>query len=226
VLKNLSKTKDKPEIAVATVLGKAYYLIVNELEKRNIPFLSLVPSEPIPIGIKVILTTETEKQLVGNGKTLVYNGSDNPESLINEALQIISGKERYEKVVIGVDPGDTMGLAVLTDGKVIETSTCLGVYETQRKIGKIIKNFSDIPIESITVKIGDGVPLCEESLLRLLDKTLPSIVTLESVREAGTNRNLKETKNRRGLRDIVSAIIIAGRNGCTFQRSSRHEPKN
>jgi len=43
------------------------------------------------------------------------------------------------------------------------------------------------------------------------------------VSEAGTDRYLNETKHRRGLRDIVSAIRIAGRNGYTFPRRKTNE---
>jgi hypothetical protein len=59
--------------------------------------------------------------------------------------------------------------------------------------------------------------------LRILDQTLPASVWLETVGESGTNRSLKEAKHRRGLRDIVSAIQIAGRSGYRFQRSRTDE---
>jgi len=216
----------KPEIAVATVSGKVYYMIVNELEKRNIPFLSLIPIEPVPIGIKVVLTTEAEKHFVRNEKTLTYNEIMSPEMLVNEALRVIQGKEQYEKIVIGVDPGQTIGVAVLADGKVIETANCFSTEETQQKVESFLRNSANARVNSITVKVGDGVPTCEERLLRLLDKTLPKDVMLESVREDGTNHDLNEATNRRGLRDIVSAIKIAGRNGHVFQRSMTNEPEN
>ncbi len=38
----------KEKVAVATVQGKAYFLIVNELREQNIPFISLVPGESVP----------------------------------------------------------------------------------------------------------------------------------------------------------------------------------
>lgn len=226
MFKHSSEINKKPEIAVATVSGKAYYMIVDELERRNIPFLSLVPTEPIPIGIKVVLTTESEKHLVRNEKTLTYNEMTSPDMLINEALRVVQGKGQYEKMVIGVDPGQTIGVAVLTDGKVIETANCFGIEETQQKIVSILKNSANARVNSITVKVGDGVPTCEEKLLRFLDKALPKDVMLESVREAGTNHDLNDTKNRRGLRDIISAIKIAGRNGHVFQRSMTNESEN
>jgi hypothetical protein len=213
----------KAEIAVATVSGKAYYLIVNELKKKNIPFLSITPNEPIPVETRVVITTAEEKHLINHEKILVYHPEIETEALINEALQIIQGKEFYEKIVIGVDPGEVFGLAVLADGKVIETGNCFSVSETLDMIRNILKNLEKTSATSVSIKIGDGVPEYKERLLSALDDALPLNVTLESVSEAGTNRHLSETKHRRGLRDIVSAIRIAGRNGITFPRRKADE---
>ncbi len=216
----------KANIVVATVSGKAYYLIVSELKRKNVPFLSLIPKDPIPIEIKVVITTEKEQPQINHEKVLIYKEGVEPEALINEALQIIQGKEHYEKIVIGVDPGEIFGLAVLADGKVIETENCFSVEETLNKIKNVLRNIEKIPTTSVSVKIGDGVRSYKEKLLRVLDDALPSNVMLESVSEAGTDRYLSETKHRRGLRDIVSAIRIAGRNGHTFPRRKTNETDN
>jgi predicted RNase H-like nuclease (RuvC/YqgF family) len=120
----------KANIAVVTVSGKAYYLIVNELRKRNIPFLSLTPNESIPVEVKVVLTTEKEKHLINHEKVLVYNEDVDVEAMIDNAVQTAQGKEGCEKLVIGVDPGEALGLAVLADGKVIKTETFSSVRET------------------------------------------------------------------------------------------------
>lgn len=213
----------KAKIAVATVSGKAYYLIVRELKKKNIPFLSLTPNEPVPIKIKVVITTEEEQPLVKHEKVLAFKDGMEPEALINQALQVVQGKECYEKIVIGVDPGKVFGLAVLADGEVVETGNCFSIEETLDKIKSILENFKSNRTPSISVKIGDGVPKYKDKLLRALDGTLPSNVVLQSVSEAGTNRYSSENKHRRGLRDIVSAVKIAGRNGHTFMRRKTGE---
>jgi hypothetical protein len=216
----------KAKIAVATISGKAYYLIVNELKRKNMPFLSLTPYDPIPIETKVVITTEEEKNLIRHERIIVYQNGIEPEAIVNEALKIIQGKEFFEKIVIGVDPGEVFGLAVLADGKVIETENCFSVDETLCKIENVLKNLANTPGTSVSVKIGDGVPACKENLLRVLDDALPSKIVLESVSEAGTNRCLNESKHRRGLRDIVSAIQIAGRSGYKFQRRKTNEPNS
>ena len=208
----------KAKIAVMTVCGKDYYLVVNELKRRNTPFLSLTPYEPVPIGIEVVITTEKEKPLVKHQRILAFQEGTRPETLVNEALRIIQGKSSFEKITIGVDPGEVFGLAVLADGKVVETANCFSLEETSNKIVSIVRDFGGTAVESISVKIGDGVPRCTENLLRILDEALPVSVSLESVSEAGTSRSLNESKHRRGLRDIVSAMQIAGRTGYRLQR--------
>jgi hypothetical protein len=114
-------------------------------------------------------------------------------------------------------------LAVLADGKVVETGNCSSVENTVNKIEAVLKILGSTSITSVSIKIGNGVPAFKEELLQALDKALPNNIVLESVSEAGTDRNLSETKHRRGLRDIVSAIQIAGRNGQTYARRKTNE---
>jgi hypothetical protein len=213
----------KAQIAVATVSGKSYYIIVNELKKKEIPFLSLTPDQPIPIETKVVITTESEKEKIHHDRILILEEDTDPEQLINEACQVVRGKEHFERIVVGIDPGQVFGLAVLADGKVIQTANCFSIEETAEKVKNILKNFADKPISSTTVKIGDGVPKCRETLLQNLNDQLPSNIVLETVSEAGTNRYMHENKHRRGLRDIVSAIRIAGRNGHVHARRTTSE---
>jgi hypothetical protein len=209
------------KIAVATISGKAYYFIVNELKRKNVPFISLMPREPVPMEVKVVITTEKEKGLINHEKVITYNIRKDPAVAVSEALQIVQGIECFEKITIGVDPGEVFGLAVLAGGRVVEAENCYSLDETVQRIEKVVENLGRMATSSISVKIGDGVPACERKLMNALDQILPAHVMLESVREAGTDSRLVEGKHRRGLRDIVSAIKIAGRNGIIFQRNAQ-----
>lgn len=213
----------KAKIAVVTVSGKAYYLVVKELKRRDIPFLSLTPNERIPVEIKVVITTEEEKHLINHDKILTLKKGGNPEALINKAVRIIQGKEGYDEIVIGVDPGKIIGLAVLADGEIVETGNSFSVQDTVNNLERILENFKSDPMPSILVKIGDGVPKYQNKLLRALDQTLPPEVEIQSVSEVGTNLYSRNTKHRRGVRDIVSAVKIAGRKGRSFKRRSTDE---
>ena len=91
----------KTKIAVATVSGRAYYTIVNELKRKNLPFLSLKPWDPIPLNIKVVITTKEERNSITHPNVLIFENGSNPTSVIDEAILSVQGKRSYEKVVIG-----------------------------------------------------------------------------------------------------------------------------
>ena len=212
----------KAKVAVATVTGKAYFLIVNELKERNIEFLSLIPGNAVPAEAKAVITTEKEKHLINHEKIIVYNNCTAPASAVNEAVKALQGKESYEKIVIGIDPGEVFGLAVVADGKVNETANCFSIQEVLDKVKNIIEDF-DASSTAVSVKIGNGIPTYK-TLLETLDTALPPEVVLEVVSEAGTDRNIDEKQHRRGLRDIVSARHIAGRTGHAYPRRKTNEP--
>ncbi len=206
----------KERVAIATVQGKIYFLIVNELREQNIPFVSLVPGEPVPDTVRLVITTEQEKSLVKHEKILVFHSEGELDNLIDEVKKTLLGKEAFEKVVIGIDPGEATGLAVVADGKVIEEGNC---YSTQEVISNIIKTIKNVNFSqtAVSVKIGNGVPVYKE-LLEALDRALSPQVALEVVSEAGTNKPLKENGHSRGIRHISSAIRIAGRSGHIISR--------
>ncbi len=214
----------KAKVAVATVQGKAYFLLVNKLIERNMDFISLIPGEPVPTEAKVVVTTEKEKNRINHEKILVYDSETEPDTIVNEAVKILEGKEAYERIVIGVDPGEVFGLAVIADGKVNETENCFSTQEVSSTIAKIVKPI-DFSLTAVSVKIGNGIPVYKE-LLENLDSVLPPEVILELVSEAGTNRSLNHNKHRRGLRDIASAIRIAGRNGHVYPRGRKNNEEN
>jgi hypothetical protein len=211
----------KAKVAVATVSGKAYFLIINELKDRNMEFLSIFPGAPVPAEAKVVITTDKEKHLINHERIVVYCDGVAPSSVVNETVKALQGKEAYETIIVGIDPGEVFGLAVVADGKVNETCNCFSVQEILDKVKNVMKDF-DASSTVVSVKIGNGVP-AYKTLLEMLDAVLPPEVILEVVSEAGTDRHIDEKKHRRGLRDIVSAIRIAGRTGHVYSRRKTDE---
>jgi hypothetical protein len=212
----------KDKVVIATVSGRAYFLLVNELREKKIDFLSLIPGETVPTAAKVVITTEKEKPLIKHERILVFDETKDPTDVVNEAQKLLQGKERYEKITIGIDPGEVCGLAVVADGKITGTSNCFGIQEALKNIKNILKGID--ASTSITVKTGNGVPIYRD-LLEAMDSELPPHVRLEIVSEAGTDRPTKEGSHRRGLRDIASAIRIAARTGRAYQRGEAAKPE-
>ena len=174
----------------------------------------MIPGESVPPRAKLVITTEEEKDKVNYGKVLIFHDAAELDCLMIEVKKLLLGKETYEKILVGIDPGVAIGLVVLADGKVIEEGNCYNSRELVNSILKIIRtvNFS---VTSVSVKIGNGVPVYRE-LLQDLDDALPAEVVFEVVGEAGTNRPL--TAHSRKIRHISSAIRIAGRTGRVLVR--------
>ncbi|MCW4006410.1 MAG: hypothetical protein NWF04_07440 [Candidatus Bathyarchaeota archaeon] len=201
--------------AVATVQGKAYYQIVGALKQKRVPFLSMIPSEPLPAEIRVVLTTEGEKHLINHERILVYSGEAEPELIASEARKILQGKDAYDNVVIGVDPGKAFGLAVVADGAVLDAENEFSVQAVLGKVQSVLRTVG-VSSRQVTVKVGNGVPVYK-TLVEELNGVMPPQVALEVVREEGTTHHCAVRHGRR-MRHIASAICIASRTGRYVQR--------
>jgi len=207
----------KAKIAVATLSGKAYYLLVNELKARGLDFLSLTPNDNIPLEIEVVITTSKERHLINHPRIIAYEIEQNPSEVVEEAIRTLRGKKTQEIITVGIDPGKTFGLAVLSDGDVLETATCSSQEET---VGMIINALSKLQAAAQIVKVGKGAPQVAVELLSALDEALPENISIEVVSEAGTSRFIGENLHKRGLRDALSAVKIAERRGQPYQRKT------
>ncbi len=208
------------KIAVATVSGKAYYLLVNELKARRTNFLSLTPYENVPLNVQVVITTQAEGEHIKHPRVLVYQENTNPSAIVDEAIKLSEGKKNFETIVVGVDPGKTFGIAVMSDGNVLNTMTCSSIEETINAIARI---FSKQQAAVRILKVGNWAPSYTAELLPLLDPVLPKDVTIEIVREAGTSRFIGQTVHKRGLRHAMAAIKIAERRGQLYTRKEAGE---
>jgi len=208
-------------VAVVTTSGKAYYRLVEGLRKRGVPFVSLRPEDAVPLSVKVVITTGEEEKKIRFPKVLVYNEDEDPTDVIEKALQILSGKSTYNQVVVGVDPGKTLGIAVMGDGNLLRS---MNVFDTEEAAQKILRALNAVNASMKKVRIGDGAREYQLKLVKLLDRNLPSDITLESVNEEGTTRtNEAPLKYNHVPRDIMSAVRIAIRRGYTIQRWKNHE---
>ena len=196
------------EIAVATVSGKAYYRLVNELKERKLAFLSLIPGESIPSSVKAAITTDGERTLVDHPTVLVYDPETDPSETIDEAVRVIQKKKVYEEVAIGVDPGKTFGIAVLGDGKVLKREEKATL---EMAIDTVLTELKKNPAKVQKVKIGDGMPELSEEIASRLNIALPNVAKIEIVSEEGTS-TLRGKGFRRKMSDADSAVRIARKN--------------
>jgi len=205
----------KAKIAVATVSGKAYYQLVNELKSRGLTFLSLTPYDTIPTDVKVVITTENERSLIDHPNIMVFEEKADPATIVNEAIRSADDKRDYDTITVGIDPGKTFGMAVLSNGHVLETMFRSSI---EQAVEAVLDALTKNPATAYIIKVGDGAPEYTRALLSKMDEALHEDVAIEIVSEAGTSRLAKEKVHRRGLRDAMSAVKIGQRRGRPFQR--------
>ena len=208
------------EIGILTTSGKAHYKLVSEFRRRGLQSISLIPKEVIPFYVKVIITTESERKNVDFSEILIYDELIDPSKIVDDAVQLLRGKKDFREIIIGIDPGKRLGLAVLGDGIILKKMELTNIEE---KVKEIIRILKETKAEKKTVKIGNGVKAEQKRLFKLLNEELPNDVIIESVDEEGTTKNIKKEHNhRKDSIDVLSAIKISMRNGHKINRKKQN----
>jgi hypothetical protein len=199
------------QIVVATVEGRPYYKIVSMLKSMNISFSSLSPEEASKTNAKVIITTKNEASLIRREDLIFDFQLDTfPPLFKARLLKNLTGNYLEDTLVVGVDPGNRIGIYVLY----LHTELYSTVQSSIREAVKFIMNIlSCINSDKKILKIGNGDSIKCTHIAQEI-KNLYRSVRIEIVNEFGTSRNI--LPNCRGIRDMWSARSIALRSGRIF----------
>ncbi len=138
-------------LAVATDNFEFYYEIVRELKQRDIAFVSLSPTDPIPPTVDLVITTEQESDAIDFDN--IISVEDDIRKGVRRALSTLKGKSTYQKIVVGIDPGSNPGIALVGDGKILETMHA----DSPEEVKNIVEGFiEDYSFHRMTVRIGHG----------------------------------------------------------------------
>ena len=206
-------TRPNPsQIVVATVEGRSYYKIVSMLKSMNIGFSSLSPEEASRTNAKIIITTKNEASLIRREDLIFDFQLDTSPALFKAMLlKNLTGNYIEDILVVGVDPGNRIGIYVLY----LHTELYSTVRSSLREAVKFIMNIlSCINSSKKILKIGNGDSLKCNHIAQEI-KNQNGSVRIEIVNEFGTSRNI--LPNCRRNRDVGSAKSIAFRSGRIFQ---------
>ncbi len=181
-------------LAIATDNFEFYYEVVRELKQRDIPFVSLSPSDPIPPNVDVILTTEREAEAIDFQNVVPVD--DDLRKGVRKALSMIKGKSSYQSMIVGIDPGTRPGIALVGDGKILETLHAGSPEKVKEKVEEFIEGYD---FQRMTIRIGHGDKTNRNRTINSLEGLA---VRIEIVNEEGTTK-LTE------LPDIEAAKKIA-----------------
>jgi len=200
------------QIVVATVEGRSYYKIVSMLKSMNIGFSSLSPEEASRTNAKIIITTKNEASLIRREDLIFDSQLDTSPALFKAMLlKNLSGNYIEDILVVGVDPGNRIGIYVLY----LHTELYSTVQSSLREAVKFIMNIlSCINSSKKILKIGNGDSIKCNHIAQEIKNQNGSVI-IEIVNEFGTSRNI--LPNCRRNRDVGSAKSIAFRSGRIFQ---------
>jgi len=103
-------------IGVLTSDFVLYHDIIHALQRREVPFTSLTFSSLIPVNIDVIITSEKEKDEINFDRVVYPEKEESMDELIDRALFSSGESSSPSKILIGIDPGSTPGVAIFSDG--------------------------------------------------------------------------------------------------------------
>lgn len=211
--------------------------LVKRLNARGATYRVLDHGEPIPADVGVIIASWRDfPAKPGHGQRRIDGqpaeldlpsdlpvvsvrlddaGDEDYERAISEGLRRLAGTERYERLVVGIDPGERPGMAFLGDGMVVHTAHLEDVPAVLDHLKRYLPSF---PATKVIVRIGHGARLSRNRLLNDLLELAMEDVRLEVVDETATNPIMARRPTFHLSRDIQAAIGIAMQRGRTVER--------
>lgn len=197
-------------IKVATDDGNAYYDIVSRLKRTHLRFSSISAGKAADSSQDLVITSRKEVAAFGGNAVAIEDLSEDPLIMEGQLLSRLVDESR-RNLLIGIDPGSRIGLAMFYGGKELGTMTA---NSEEKSAGCLVALANEVPHSSLSVKIGGGEPRSSLRLARLLREMLPPSASIEIVDESGTSSGKRGAVG--AARDQRAAARIAFRKGIQF----------
>ena len=196
-------------VTIATKNFRFLYTIEDTLSNIvNIKTNHILPEEFTIENTDVIITTETEKSKIKSNKIFIPKAF-NQYYLFSNILLIENNKKKFEEVVIGIDPGKTIGFAVIA-----EDTTILGIGEffaAVEAVKEAITIFFNVEADVFKVKVGRGGGIIKEEIIKRLEGVFRNKVPINVVNEDFTTQNKNRLAKIKYSKNINAALNIASR---------------
>ncbi|MXR50881.1 hypothetical protein GRX03_04570 [Halovenus sp. WSH3] len=185
-------------IVVATGDFELYHDAVGELQDRGVAFTTAEPAEEFPEETEVVLTGTDDDLSVAPDVDVVRAEGGNARSAVEDVIALLRGDDG--RTVIGIDPGEQPGIAVLAGDMIVAT-----FQVPPEKVADVVHDEAEGATDPL-VRIGDGARLIGARIIDDIEG-LP----VELVDETGTTPYLGA--GTRGVSDVLAAANIARMDG-------------
>lgn len=186
-------------IVVKTDDFEVYHGVVTELRERGVSFTTLdaAADEPLPEGTEALIVGPDEDVSVEDPVEFVRADPEDPRAAVDHALRLLRGGG--DRTVVGVDPGERPGIAVLSG----ETVVAAFAVPLSDAADVVTEELEEAAGADPVVRVGDGARLQGAQII----DGLPEEVRVELVDETGTTPYLG--RGARGMGDVLAAVNIA-----------------
>ncbi len=196
-------------IKVVTDDGNAYYDIVSRLKKTHLRFSS-VSGQTVNLAHDLVITSKMESSAFEGGAVAIEDLDKDPVVMEGQLLSLLVDEPRRE-LLVGVDPGSRIGVAVFYGGSQVGSLTMNSVEESVDFVANVVRK---VPHISATVKVGGGEPKASLRFASALRVRLPRSASIEIVDESGTSARKRGVVG--ATKDQMAAARIAFRKGPNF----------
>lgn len=189
---------------MVTSKAATYYAIVSRMRKTGLLFSSVLPGADRGDCI-LIITSARERGQFGGLTIAIEDLDENPGVFKGQLLSRLN--EGADVVLVGVDPGTRIGLAVFYGETSLEYSTFVSVAELSLRVGAFVRG---VRARRFVIRVGRGNPALAAKLIESLKLVAPDAV-IEMVDESGTS--VKRVRMRGIQGDEGAAAKIAFRKG-------------
>lgn len=135
-------------IGVFTSDFKFYRDVIQLLREWNLPFLSMESTDSVPDDVSVVLSSSRDDFTIANQVK-----SEKPLHGLRASLAKLLMREKFNNVIIGIDPGPYPGIAVFGDNVLMEAFECPSLQQIGGEVGAIVDSYMYADLE---VKVGNG----------------------------------------------------------------------
>ena len=179
------------------------------MKSLNLSFDSILPGEIQDYPENLIFTTLKESPTKYEKILLHEDVLEHHPTVLRDVMMQFNLSFEEENLILGVDPGQRMGLSIFYYGVEIESSVHNSIEEL---VLHIIGILGGLRVKRKILKIGDGNMHIAKQIVKMLNLKYCSSFELEFGDERKTSMKIKNF-NQRGKRDMLSAKYISQREG-------------
>lgn len=185
-------------IVVATADFELYHDAVAELQDRGVTFTTVEPGEELPEETDIVLTGTDDELDAAPAVEIVRAEGGEARSAVEEVIALLRGEGG--RTIIGIDPGEQPGIAVLAGDMIVAT-----FQVPPERVAEVVHDEAEGASNPL-VRIGDGARLIGARIIDDIEG-----IPIELVDETGTTPYLGA--GTRGVADVLAAANIARMEG-------------